>query len=67
MPVNSAGHGYLAAYEADEPPLRVLLGGAALKVALARLDALRDNFDAWAESSKASQSIPTLVRSAGQS
>ncbi|VWC42868.1 oxidoreductase [Burkholderia lata] len=42
----------IAAYEADEPPLRLLLGGAALKVALARLDALRDNFDAWAETTK---------------
>ncbi|QUN46461.1 hypothetical protein KEH59_02785 [Burkholderia contaminans] len=32
----------IAAYEAAAPPLRLLLGGAALKVAPARFDALRD-------------------------
>lgn len=39
----------IAAYEAPEPPLRLLLGSLALKVANARLDALKKNFDAWAE------------------
>lgn len=39
----------IAAYEAEEPPLRLLLGAPALKIARDRLDALRANFDAWAE------------------
>ncbi|PDS80701.1 oxidoreductase [Rhizobium sp. L43] len=39
----------LSAFEADEPPLRLLLGAPALKIARERLDALRANFDAWAE------------------
>ncbi|WP_222278882.1 oxidoreductase [Rhizobium leguminosarum] len=39
----------ISAFEADEPPLRLLLGAPALKIARERLDALRTNFDAWAE------------------
>ncbi|WP_204340194.1 oxidoreductase [Rhizobium leguminosarum] len=39
----------ISAFEADEPPLRLLLGAPALKIARERLDALRANFDAWAE------------------
>lgn len=39
----------IAAYEAEEPPLRLLLGAPALKIARDRLDALRTNFDAWAQ------------------
>lgn len=39
----------IAAFEAGEPPLRLLLGASALKIARERLDALRGNFDAWAE------------------
>jgi hypothetical protein len=39
----------IAAYEAEEPPLRLLLGAPALKIARERLDALRSNFDAWAD------------------
>lgn len=39
----------IAAFEAGEAPLRLLLGAAALTIARARLDALRENFDAWAE------------------
>ena len=39
----------ISAYEASEPPLRLLLGAPALKIARERLDALRANFDAWAE------------------
>jgi NAD(P)-dependent dehydrogenase (short-subunit alcohol dehydrogenase family) len=39
----------ISAFEADEPPLRLLLGAPALKFACERLDALRANFDAWAE------------------
>ena len=39
----------ISAYEASEPPLRLLLGAPALKIARERLDALRTNFDAWAE------------------
>ncbi len=37
------------AVEAKEPPLRLLLGTSALKIAYDRLDALRANFDAWAD------------------
>ncbi|WP_197729236.1 oxidoreductase [Rhizobium leguminosarum] len=39
----------ISAFEADEPPLRLLLGAPALKIARERLDALRANFEAWAE------------------
>ncbi|WP_205930689.1 oxidoreductase [Rhizobium leguminosarum] len=39
----------ISAFEADVPPLRLLLGAPALKIARERLDALRVNFDAWAE------------------
>ncbi|MBB3132781.1 NAD(P)-dependent dehydrogenase (short-subunit alcohol dehydrogenase family) [Rhizobium pisi] len=39
----------ISAFEATEPPLRLLLGAPALKIARERLDALRANFDAWAE------------------
>ncbi|NLR99847.1 oxidoreductase [Rhizobium sp. P38BS-XIX] len=39
----------IAAYEADTPPLRLLLGASALAVARKRLDDLRVNFDEWAE------------------
>ncbi|MBY3212983.1 SDR family NAD(P)-dependent oxidoreductase [Rhizobium laguerreae] len=39
----------ISAFEADVPPLRLLLGAPALKIARERLDALRTNFDAWAE------------------
>lgn len=39
----------IKAYEAPEPPLRLLLGALALKVANARLDALKANFDAWSD------------------
>lgn len=39
----------IAALETDEPPLRLLLGAPALKVACDRLDSLRANFDAWRE------------------
>ncbi|WP_208026307.1 oxidoreductase [Rhizobium leguminosarum] len=38
----------ISAFEADEPPLRLLLGAPALKIARERLDALRANFEAWA-------------------
>ncbi len=39
----------MAAVEADNPPLRLLLGAAALRIASERLDALRANFEAWRE------------------
>lgn len=39
----------IKAFEADTPPLRLLLGGSALKLARRRLDDLRSNFDAWAD------------------
>ena len=39
----------ISAIEADEPPLRLLLGQAAYDIASARLDALKSTFDAWRE------------------
>ena len=39
----------IVAVEAREPPLRLLLGAPALRIARERLDALRTNFDAWAD------------------
>ncbi|WP_229796320.1 oxidoreductase [Saccharothrix coeruleofusca] len=42
-----AAEAIITAVGADEPPLRLLLGGAALGVAEARLDSLRTAFDAW--------------------
>jgi hypothetical protein len=41
----------IKAYEAEEPPLRLLLGASAVKLAHARLDTLKANFDAWADTS----------------
>jgi NAD(P)-dependent dehydrogenase (short-subunit alcohol dehydrogenase family) len=41
----------IKAYEAVEPPLRLLLGASAVKLAYARLDTLKANFDAWADTS----------------
>lgn len=43
-----AAKAIISAFEADEAPLRLLLGAAALTIARQRLDALRQNFDAWA-------------------
>lgn len=39
----------VAAVESDEPPLHLLLGADALAVARQKLDALRSDFDAWAD------------------
>jgi hypothetical protein len=39
----------IAAMESPTPPLRLLLGKAALEVALKRLDTLRAQFEAWRE------------------
>jgi NADP-dependent 3-hydroxy acid dehydrogenase YdfG len=39
----------IAAMESQSPPLRLLLGKAALDVALKRLDTLRTQFEAWRE------------------
>lgn len=36
----------------EQPPLRLLLGGSALTIALKRLDTLRDTFEAWAETTR---------------
>ncbi|CAM5647753.1 SDR family oxidoreductase [Mycolicibacterium aubagnense] len=44
-----AAKAIISAFEADEAPLRLLLGAGALTIARQRLDALRQNFDAWAE------------------
>lgn len=43
----------IAAVEAPEPPLRLLLGAPALDLAYKRLDSLRANFDAWKETTLA--------------
>ena len=45
-PVRAAA-AIIQAVEAEQPPLRLLLGATALKMAYDRLDALRANFDAW--------------------
>ena len=45
-PARAAG-AVLQAVEAEEPPLRLLLGASAFKAVQDRLDALRANFDAW--------------------
>jgi NAD(P)-dependent dehydrogenase (short-subunit alcohol dehydrogenase family) len=37
----------VTAVDAEHPPLRLLLGPDAYQIALARLDALRENFTAW--------------------
>ena len=47
------------AAQAEQPPLRLLLGGSALKVAYDRLDKLRENFDAWAHVTTAVDFPPT--------
>ncbi|MBP0582228.1 oxidoreductase [Labrys sp. LIt4] len=39
----------IKAVEAPEPPLRLLLGAPALRIARERLEALRHNFESWAE------------------
>lgn len=39
----------IKAVKAEEAPLRLLLGSSALKIANGRLDALRDQFAAWAD------------------
>ena len=41
-----------SAVESDEPPFNLLLGKAALKNARLKVDALREEFDAWAETSE---------------
>jgi NAD(P)-dependent dehydrogenase (short-subunit alcohol dehydrogenase family) len=41
--------------EADEPPLRLLLGTAALKVARGKLDALERDFSRWEELSESTE------------
>lgn len=47
-PVRSA-EAIITAVQAAEPPLRLLLGKAAVQIAGARLDTLRTTFDAWRE------------------
>ena len=44
-----AAEAIIAAVEAEDPPLRLLLGAPALKLAYDRLDSLRANFDACKE------------------
>ncbi|BBJ46520.1 short-chain dehydrogenase/reductase [Streptomyces antimycoticus] len=42
-----ASEAIIGAVEAEEPPLRLLLGKAAYDIAQARLDSLRTGFEAW--------------------
>lgn len=49
----------ITAAQAEQPPLRLLLGASALKVAYDRLDKLRANFDAWAHLTTAVDFPPT--------
>lgn len=49
----------MAAAQAQEPPLRLVLGAAALNIAYDRLDRLRANFDGWAHLSSAVDFPPT--------
>lgn len=44
-----AAEAVITAVTAEEPPLRLLLGDAAYRVATARLDTLRTTFDEWRE------------------
>ncbi len=39
----------ICAYQAETPPLRLLLGASALTIARKRLDDLRSNFEGWSE------------------
>ena len=50
-PVRAAA-AIIAAVEAPEPPLHLLLGKAALRGARWKLDLLRSNFDAWQETTE---------------
>jgi NAD(P)-dependent dehydrogenase (short-subunit alcohol dehydrogenase family) len=47
-----AAKAIIAAVESENPPLNLLLGRAALKNARLRLDSLKKDFDAWAETSE---------------
>ena len=44
-----AARAIVQAVEASEPPLRLLLGKAAMKMARIKLAAVQKDFDAWAE------------------
>jgi NAD(P)-dependent dehydrogenase (short-subunit alcohol dehydrogenase family) len=56
-PVRAAA-AIIAAVEAPEPPLHLLLGKAALKGARWKLDLLKSNFDAWAETTEGADFPP---------
>lgn len=47
-----AAEAIVAAVEADAPPFNLLLGRAALKNARLKLDGLKQDFDAWAQTSE---------------
>ena len=46
-----AAKAIVKAVESEHPPLRLLLGAAALKNARIKLDFLKNEFDTWAETS----------------
>jgi NAD(P)-dependent dehydrogenase (short-subunit alcohol dehydrogenase family) len=50
-----AAEAIVTVLEAEEPPLRLLLGTAALKVALGKLDALHRDFARWEDLSKSTE------------
>jgi hypothetical protein len=47
-----AAKAIIKAVEAENPPLRLLLGVAALKNARIKLDLLKANYDTWAETTE---------------
>jgi short-subunit dehydrogenase len=54
-----AAKAIIKAVESENPPLRLLLGAAAHKNALKKLDDLRKDYDAWAETSIGADSPKT--------
>lgn len=46
---NRAAQAIVKAVESEEPPLRLLLGAAALKGALGKIDVLKKDFDDWSD------------------
>lgn len=46
---NRAAQAIVKTVESNNPPLRLLLGAAALKGAMAKLDVLKKDFDTWSE------------------
>ena len=54
----SAAKAIVKAVESEHPPLRLLLGAAALKNARLKLEALKNDFDTWAETTEGADFKP---------